>query len=61
MITSHGVFSTAQPMSLYGKSTDSKPTGKFKGTKIENGSTFYEMDTKKVYMYDAENDAWIEQ
>ena len=61
MITSHGTFSTAEPMSLYAKSTDDKPTVKFKGTKIENGSTIYEMDTKKVYMYDSENDLWIEQ
>lgn len=61
MITSHGTFSTAEPMELYGLSGDSKPTEKFKGTKIENGSSFLEMDTSKVYLYDAENDEWKEQ
>lgn len=61
MITSHGTFSTAEPMELYGLSGDSKPTVKFKGTKIENGSSFLEMDTSKVYLYDAENDEWKEQ
>ena len=61
MITSHGTFSVAEPMELYGLSGDSKPTEKFKGTKIENGSSFLEMDTSKVYLYDAENDEWKEQ
>ena len=61
MITSHGTFSTAEPMELYGLSGDTKPTEKFKGTKIENGSSFLEMDTSKVYLYDAENDEWKEQ
>ena len=61
MITSHGTFSTAEPMELYGLSGDSKPTDKFKGAKIENGSSFLEMDTSKVYLYDAENDEWKEQ
>ena len=38
-----------------GKSTDEKPTN------CENGSTFYEMDTKKLFMYDGENTEWVEQ
>lgn len=61
MITSHGVFSTAEPMSLYAKSTDDKPTVKFKGTKIENGSTLMEIDTGKIYIYDEEDAEWVEQ
>lgn len=39
-----------------GLSTDTKPTDS-----VPNGSTFYEMDTQKVYMFDAENQLWIEQ
>ena len=61
MVTSHGIYATAQPMELYGLSEDSKPTGTFKGVKIENGSSFLEMDTSKVYLYDAENEEWKEQ
>ena len=30
------------------------------GVSIPNGSKFIEMDTKKVYMYDAENSQWLE-
>lgn len=38
-----------------GKSTDTKPNA------CTNGSIFYEMDTKKVFMWDAETKTWIEQ
>ena len=41
---------------LCGKSTDEKPN-----YGMENGQQFYEMDTGKVYMYDAEAKAWLEQ
>lgn len=34
-------------------STDTKPTEGW-----ANGSTLLEMDTKKVYVYDAENEVW---
>ena len=37
-----------------GLSTDEKPTGAY------NGSCFIEMDTGKVYFYDAESGEWIE-
>ena len=33
-------------------STDTKPTG------MANGSSLTEMDTKKIYMYDEENEEW---
>lgn len=39
----------------YGLSTDSKPT---KG--VGNGSAFIEMDTSKVYFYDAAGESWKE-
>lgn len=38
---------------LRGLSTDSKPTNN-----IPNGSTFIEMDSGKVYMWDAGNGQW---
>lgn len=37
-----------------GLSTDSKPTD------VGNGSTFFEMNTGKVYMYNADGKAWVE-
>ncbi len=37
-----------------GLSTDTKPTT------CPNGSTFVEMDTGKVYIFDAENAQWRE-
>ena len=39
----------------YGLSTDTKPT---KG--VGNGSAFIEMDTSKVYFFDAGNSEWLE-
>ncbi len=39
----------------YGLSADAKPLD------VTNASVFYEMDTKKVYMFDAENKVWLEQ
>lgn len=40
---------------MYGRSTDEKPTN------VGNASTFYEMDTKKVFLFDEEKKTWIEQ
>lgn len=39
-----------------GKSTDEKPT-----THVPNGSTFYEFDTVKLYVFDEDTGEWIEQ
>lgn len=38
---------------LYGLSTDSKPT-----TGVANGTEYIEMDTSKIYFFDAENSTW---
>lgn len=38
---------------LYGLSTDAKPAA-------ANGAVFLEMDTKKVFVYDAANAQWRE-
>lgn len=40
---------------LYGLSTDTKPT-----TGVMNGSSFVEMDTGKLYFFDAEGSEWKE-
>lgn len=40
---------------MYGLSTDEKPEG------VGNASTFYEMDTKTLYMFDAQNGVWLQQ
>lgn len=42
---------------LIGLSTDEKPTT----DKIPNGSTFKEMDTGKLFMYDGDTKTWHEQ
>ena len=41
---------------LKGLSTDEKPI-----KNIPNGSSFYEMDAKKVFMFDEQNSKWLEQ
>lgn len=43
------------PKDLIGLSTDDKPMN------VANASTFYEMDTKKLFMFDAQNKVWLEQ
>lgn len=43
------------PETLFGLSVDTKPTD------VNNASVFYEMDTQKVFMFDAKNKCWIEQ
>lgn len=40
---------------MYGLSTDEKPMN------VCNTSTFYEMDTKKLFMFDEQNKVWLEQ
>lgn len=40
---------------FYGLSTDEKPLD------CGNASVFYEMDTKKIFMFDAANKVWLEQ
>lgn len=47
--------------SFQGLSTDTKPTETYGEEKIRNGSTFYEIDTATLFMYDEENDQWIQQ
>lgn len=44
---------------LRGLSTDTKPI-EINGKTIDNGSTFIEIDTGKIYFYDLENEEWKE-
>ena len=39
-----------------GLSTDTKPT-----VHVPNGSTFYEFDTVKLYVFDADSAQWVDQ
>ena len=43
------------PADFIGLSTDKKPTD------VANTSFFYEMDTKKMFLFDEENQRWLEQ
>ena len=47
-------------MELYGLSTDEKPIKKMGTVFIGNASTYYEMDSKKLFIYDEENHQWFE-
>lgn len=61
MISYTGSQTDNRPFEIYGLSTDDKPTQTLDGYPISNQSTFYEMDTKKVFMFDEENARWLEQ
>lgn len=39
-----------------GLSTDTKPT-----ENVPNASSFYEIDTKTMFLFDGENATWVEQ
>jgi len=41
-----------------GLSTDTKPT-EINGKEIDNGSTFIEMDTQKIFFYDLTSQEWL--
>lgn len=45
---------------IRGLSTDEKPTETVSGKTISNGCVFIELDTSKIYFYDAENKEWLE-
>ena len=56
MITECGNFTVdCVPADFIGLSTDTKPTG------VPNASSFYEMDTKALYLFDAQNGVWLAQ
>ena len=45
--------------SFKGLSTDTKPTETHDGITIKNGSSFLEIDTKTLFFYDSDSDAWV--
>ena len=47
---------SVQTVTLMGLSSDTKPTD----VSIANGSAFIEMDTSKVFFYDAAGSQWLE-
>lgn len=49
-----GVEMGALPQDCQGLSSDQKPTD------VMNGATFYEMDTKKAFMFDEQHNMWYE-
>lgn len=55
---SYGTNNTAA-FAFMGLSTDNKPTETYQGVKIQNGSTFFEMNTQKLSFYDGDSDTWI--
>lgn len=57
-----GNWENNQVVKIYGLSTDEKPLSlKEENAKLSNASSFYEMDTQKVFLYDEENKRWLEQ
>lgn len=59
-LTQYGNTISKNVLAIDGLSTDVKPTDSVENAPIGNGSTFYEMDTKKCYKFDAENKVWRE-
>lgn len=57
MITQYrpSYYQAPRAPSFAGRSIDEKPLN------VENGSTFKEIDTGKIFRYDKENNVWIEQ
>lgn len=59
-LTKYGDNSTSAVCEITGLSTDTKPIDKIDGVCIGNGSTFIEMDTQKVFIFDKQNLKWRE-
>lgn len=56
MITITNGANCKHPSEYCGLSTDEKPT-----EKVDNAAVFYEMDTKNLFLFDAQNKVWLEQ
>lgn len=52
MVTKESLFD--RPINIFGLSTDQKPYD------VINGSRFIEMDTDKVFLFDADGSEWLE-
>lgn len=60
MITINNINKFNSTIDLVGLSSDTKPLDKFKGYRIKNGSSFYEMNSKKAYIFSEEDKVWYE-
>lgn len=58
-LNSYSGVSNTTNVELFGKSTDVKPLINYDGIAISNGSSFFEIDTGILYLYDAEANEWI--
>lgn len=56
-----GGSQVAKNAEFYGKSGDIKPVNIGDVVSIPNASTFYEMDTKKIFLFDEDTNTWLEQ
>ena len=45
---------------MRGLSTDEKPTEAIAGYSVGNGSTFSEIDTGKIFMFNGAESSWVE-
>lgn len=59
-LNKYGIKVNREWLELFGLSTDEKPTKTFEGRFIGNASTFMEMDTGSVYIYDEDGEKWWE-
>ena len=59
-LTQYGNTISKNVLAIDGLSTDIKPVDQIDNAPIGNGSTFYEMDKKKCFKFDAENKVWLE-
>lgn len=51
----HSNGSMTQETEYYGLSTDTKPVD----NTVPNAATFYEMDSKKLYIFDRDHHEWL--
>lgn len=56
----YGDHQNKAAISFICKSTDEKPVKVFNGIPISNGSTLYEINTKKKFMYDEDTNTWLD-
>lgn len=55
-----GNHTNSNVVTLYGLSTDTKPTVSYEGVGIPTGSSFLEVDTSTIFYYDEDSQGWIE-
>ncbi len=58
-LSAYGQHTNENVMELYGTSGDEKPIEEFEGMSIPNGSSYFEIDTRQLYFYDAEYAEWL--